>query len=54
MTYQTNPTRAEAIWLDCCKRNPKRDGETFYDWLSRLSRLMSESQRSEQVEGGQG
>lgn len=48
--YQTNPTRAEVIWLDVTKRNPKLDGETFAEWLTRLGGIMAKSQREEPTE----
>jgi len=34
-------TRANVVWLEVCKSNPKRDDETWAEWVARLSKLMA-------------
>jgi hypothetical protein len=44
----TTWSRANDIWLDVCRRNPKQEGEGFAEWLSRLSKLMQASRAAEE------
>ena len=39
--------REQQLWLNVTQQNPKQEGETFWDWMERLSALMASSRKAE-------